>query len=83
MPAAATFSTTSPGPGTCRELGHKVDFDAARIRTLYGSDKGYADKVSQSVDKLVKEHWLTEADGRKIKQELSSGAGRVAANGGR
>jgi alpha/beta hydrolase family protein len=80
---AATFSTTSPGPGTCRELGHKVDFDAARIRTLYSSEKGYADKVSQSVDKLVKEHWLTEADGRKIKQELSSGAGRVAANGGR
>ncbi|HEY3042818.1 MAG TPA: alpha/beta hydrolase domain-containing protein, partial [Vicinamibacterales bacterium] len=31
---AATFATTSPGPGTCRELGHKVDFDTARMRTL-------------------------------------------------
>jgi len=67
---AATYLTTSPGPGTCREMGHKVDFDAARMKTLYGSDKGYADKVAQAVDRLVKERWLTEADGRRIKQSL-------------
>jgi hypothetical protein len=79
----ATYIPTSTGPGNCREMGHKIDFDATRIRTLYGSDKDYAAKVAQSVDKLVKERWLTAADGRRIKQELSSGSGRVAANGGR
>jgi hypothetical protein len=72
VPSAA-FATTSPGPGTCRELGHKVDLDASRIQTLYGNEKSYADKVAQSVDKLVKEHWLTDADGRKIKQDLRKG----------
>jgi hypothetical protein len=63
----ATYTTTSPGPSTCRELGHKIPFDAARMSTLYGTDTVYADKVAQSVDRLVKERWLTEADGRKIK----------------
>jgi hypothetical protein len=67
----ATYFPTSTGPGNCREMGHKVDFDAARIRTLHGSDKDYAAKVAQSVDRLVKERWLTEADGRKIKQGLA------------
>ena len=80
VPSAA-FPTTSPGPGTCRELGHKVDFEGSRIQTLYGSEKSYAEKVAQSVDKLVKEHWLTEADGRKIKQDLVAGGGRVASSG--
>lgn len=64
----ATYTTTSPGPSTCRELGHKIPFDAARISMLYSTDKVYADKVAQSVDRLVKEHWLTEADGRRIKE---------------
>jgi hypothetical protein len=63
----ATYTTTSPGPSTCRELGHKIPFDAARISTLYSSDKVYADKVAQSADRLVKERWLTEADGKRIK----------------
>ncbi len=63
----ATYTTTSPGPSTCRELGHKIPFDAARMSTLYSTDKVYADKVAQSVDRLVKERWLTEADGRRIK----------------
>jgi alpha/beta hydrolase family protein len=71
----ATYFATSTGPGNCREMGHKVDFDSARIRTLHGTDKDYAAKVTQSVDKLVKERWLTEADGRKIKQGLAARGG--------
>jgi alpha/beta hydrolase family protein len=67
----ATVIPNSPGPGNCREMGHKNDFDAARIQTMYGGQKNYAAKVSASVDKLVKERWLTEADGKKIKQELA------------
>jgi hypothetical protein len=67
VPVAA-YTTTSPGPSTCRELGHKIPFDAARMSALYSSDKVYADRVSQSVDRLIKDRWLTEADGRKIKE---------------
>ena len=68
---AATYFTTSPGPGTCREMGHKALFDSARIKSLYGSSKNYASKVAQSVNRLVKERWLTESDGRRIKAEAA------------
>jgi hypothetical protein len=67
VPVAA-YTTTSPGPSTCRELGHRIPFDAARMSMLYSTDKVYADKVAQSVDRLVKELWLSEADGRRIKE---------------
>ena len=59
-----TYTTTSPGPGTCRELGHKIPFDAARMQTLYGTS--YASKLMQAVIRLVQEKWLTEPDSRRI-----------------
>ena len=68
----ATFIPISTGPGNCREMGHKTDFDAARVQTLYGGQKNYAAKVSQAADKLVKDRWLTEADAKQIKQELGA-----------
>jgi hypothetical protein len=71
----ATYLTTSPGPGTCRELGHMEEFDPARFKELYGSAAGYAAKVSSSVDRLVKARWLTPADGTAIKARLASTAG--------
>jgi len=64
---AATYFTSSPGPGTCAELGHTVAFDKARMDSLYGSDKNYQTKFNQSVDQLVKAGWFTESDGKKIK----------------
>jgi hypothetical protein len=67
---AATYHMSSPGPGVCAEMGHTVAFDWARLETLYGNYKNYANKVTQSVDKSVKEHWLTDYDARKIKTEL-------------
>ena len=51
-------------------MGRTVPFDWARLDTLYGSYKSYAGKVSQSVDRSVKERWLTDYDARKIKSEL-------------
>jgi alpha/beta hydrolase family protein len=71
----ATYFPTSTGPGNCREMGHKIDFDADRLKTLHGGDKDYAAKMTQSVDRLVKERWLTEADGKKIKQSLTTRGG--------
>jgi hypothetical protein len=72
---AASYATNSPGPGNCREMGHKAAFDASRMATLYGNNKRYTAKVAQSVDRLAKQHWLTEGDARRVKAE-SSGSRR-------
>jgi hypothetical protein len=67
----ATYRTNSQGPlGTCRQMGYKEQFDWARLDALYGNYKNYAAKVTQSVDRLVKERFFTESDGRRIKAEL-------------
>jgi hypothetical protein len=68
----ATYYTNSNGPGTCAELGHKTAFDAARFTSLYGTPAKYAGKVSQSVDALVRQRYLTATDGKKIKAEASA-----------
>jgi hypothetical protein len=71
---AATYPMSSPGPGVCAEMGRTVAFDWARLETLYGNYKNYANKVTQSVDRSVKERWFTDYDGRKIKTELKAKA---------
>jgi hypothetical protein len=68
----ATYFVTSPGPGTCGELGHKVAFDRSRIAELYPDANSYRAKVTQATDRLVREGWLTDSDGRKIRSELSA-----------
>ena len=37
---------------------------------LYSDQKKYAAKVTQSVDRGVKEHLFTEYDGKKMKADL-------------
>lgn len=64
----ATYFTSSPGPGTCREMGHKIPFDAAKITELYGTRKSYTSRFVETVDRLVKEGWLTEGDAKRLKQ---------------
>jgi hypothetical protein len=71
VPDAAYF-TSRPGPGTCREMGHKIPFDAARITELYGSRKAYTTKFTEAVDRLLKERWLTEGDAKRLKQGLTA-----------
>jgi hypothetical protein len=68
----ATFYTTSKGETFCPELAHTVPFDWARLNNLYGTPQNYAAKVGQSVDRMVRERWLTESDGKKIKAEAGS-----------
>lgn len=70
---SATYTTTTPGPGTCRELGTTAPFDAARMDSLYGSHKKYAAKVDQEADRMAKERWITKSDARKIKAEAAEG----------
>jgi hypothetical protein len=68
----ATYITSSPGPGTCFELGHAIAFDAARVDSLYGSQKKYASKVAESVERMVKARFLTESDAKKLKAALTA-----------
>ena len=68
----ASYFVTSPGPGTCGELGHTVTLEHSRLNSLYPDSKAYTNKVAQAVHRLVKEGWLTESDGRKIESELSA-----------
>jgi len=69
VPAATYFTGTTPA--ACREFGHTVSFDKARMDSLYGSDKNYQTKFAQSVDQLVKAGWYTESDGKKMKAEAA------------
>jgi hypothetical protein len=68
----ASYATNSPGPGNCREMGSRSSFDTARMAALYGNKKNYAAKVAQVADRLVKEHWLTEGDARRVKAESTA-----------
>lgn len=63
---AATYTTTTPGPGTCRELGRTIPYDWAHLEALYGNHRNYAAKVSAEADRMVREHWLTASDAHKI-----------------
>jgi hypothetical protein len=77
----ATYVPNAAGPmGTCRQLGYKTPFEWSKLESLYGNSKSYVGKVNQSVDRLVKERYLTESDGKKIKAELT---GNSASNGTR
>jgi len=69
VPAATYFTGTAPA--ACREFGHTVVFDKARMDSLYGSDKNYQSKFNQSVDQLVKAGWFTESDGKKMKADAA------------
>ena len=66
----ATYYPNSGGPAICHNVGHAEPFDWAKLQQTYGSPQAYAKKVGESVDKLVKERWLTEADGKRIKAEV-------------
>ncbi|OFW01682.1 MAG: hypothetical protein A3I61_03470 [Acidobacteria bacterium RIFCSPLOWO2_02_FULL_68_18] len=68
----ATYHTTSKGETFCPELGRTEPFDWARLNALYGTPQKYAARVADSVDRLVRERWLTESDGRKIKAEAAT-----------
>jgi len=66
------YAIGAPGPGgACRELARLVPFDAGRVQTLYGDSKKYSAKMSQAVDRLVKERFFTESDGKRMKVELA------------
>lgn len=83
----ATYYTSTKGPGLCGNLAHSEPFPWARLEAVYGSSRNYGSKVTESVDTLVKERWLVESDGRKMKagamagQTSSTAASELAPSG--
>jgi len=77
---AATYVPHTPGQAICRNLGYKVAFDWVRLERMYGSSRNYASKVRQSVDRLLKERWITESDAQKTKTELITPARTTSNN---
>ncbi|NOT27949.1 MAG: hypothetical protein HOP16_17835 [Acidobacteria bacterium] len=71
----ATYYTTTKGETFCPELGRVEPFGWARLARVHGTPQNYVSKVTQSVDRMVRERWLTESDGRKIKAEAAAVAG--------
>jgi hypothetical protein len=62
-----TYYGTTPGTGTCESLwGRDEPFARYYLKTLYPTHVDYVSKVTQDVDNLVGEHYLTAADGHKI-----------------
>jgi hypothetical protein len=66
----ATYVPHTPGQAVCRNLGYKVPFDWTKLEALYGSSKNYAQKVNESVRKLVKEGWILESDAKRVTADL-------------
>jgi len=69
-----TVVPTRPAPGACRELGHAIPFEAARISSFYPSAKDRASKVNDSVDRAVSAKYFTQTDGKKMKADLAKDA---------
>ena len=69
----AIYTTASGGPGSCRELGETRPLSWARLEQIYGNQKAYAQKAAAAIDRMVQEHWVTESDARRMREELLAG----------
>jgi hypothetical protein len=69
----ASYTTSTPGPGTCAEMGHVVPFEAQQLVSKYGSFDKYAAQVEASIRRLTSERWLTAADAKRVHAELVDG----------
>jgi hypothetical protein len=65
----ATYSAARTGGGQCGNLGFSTPFDAARLKALYGAAESYASRRAASIDRLVRERWLTDADAAQLRRQ--------------
>ena len=66
----ATYATSSPGPGTCAEMGHTVAFTPERLASVYGDLQSYARRVTTSIASLQHQGVLTARDANRLRREL-------------
>jgi len=66
----ASYTTGSGGPGNCRELGETRPLSWSHLEQLYGNHKNYAERAAVAIDRMVREHWITESDAHRMRAEL-------------
>ena len=69
-PTAIYHTGHGEGPGCGNNFGYAEPLNWARLEARYGSYRNYAAKVSASIDKLLKDRWVTPSDAQKIRAEL-------------
>jgi hypothetical protein len=57
-------------PFRCDDNGYWIPFTWQRLETVYGSFANYEKKFMESVDRLLKDRWVTPADADKIRAEF-------------
>jgi hypothetical protein len=62
------------GPFRCLFLGYRIDFDQAKLRSLYKDHDDYVNKVRASASRLEQARWLTHADAAEIVREAERSA---------
>src|SRR5690349_22210548 len=61
----STWYGSSTGPSFCAIAGHEVPFDKAKLQQLYSSHNDYVRAVTVNTKALVKQGFITRADGDK------------------
>jgi len=73
VPVATYYTSSEPADEEsvryCGTQGYKIPFEKEKIIALYPTRESYLSKVIGMVDSMVKERFLTESDGERIKRE--------------
>ena len=73
VPVSTYYTSSKPADEQssryCTTQGYRVPFEKEKIMELYPTRESYLRKVNGMVDSMVKEKYLTKADGEKIKGE--------------
>lgn len=73
VPVATYYTSSKPADEEsvryCDTQGYKIPFEKEKIMGLYPTRESYLSKVNDMVDSMVKQRYLTEGDGEKIKEE--------------
>ncbi|MEP6962360.1 MAG: alpha/beta hydrolase domain-containing protein, partial [Acidobacteriota bacterium] len=67
----ASYLTASGGTGNCREFGSTHPLAWSELEKLYGTHAAYVQKVNASIDRMVKERWITESDAKRMRANLT------------
>jgi hypothetical protein len=57
------------GPFRCLFLGYKIEFDPARLRSLYKGRDDFVNRVRARATELERQRWLTSGDAAEIVRE--------------
>jgi hypothetical protein len=68
----STFVHSSSGPTCFPSFGHKIPFDARRLRDLYPTHEAYSQQFAAAVDGMLQQRWITAADAAQMKVQAAA-----------